>query len=165
MGNFKGIETVERITGSIEKFGKLEREVGVLVEKTRPIYEDEETGNTSKGAIRVDVVLCRGKGKLSVTPQEARYIADLILDVHEVASETQRVCDEEREAYFENKRQRRNEEATHQPGVGGYSMGQGKTARKKAAGKAGEAYHKSRKAQRSARDREHHASMGNTSKK
>jgi len=165
MGIFKGIETVERVTGSVEKFGNLEREIGVLVEKTRPIYEDEETGKTNKGNIRVDVVLCRGKGKLSVTPQEAKELANQIMNVHELASEKQRICDEEREAYFEKQRQRRNAERAHEPGVGGYSMGVGKTARKKAAGKAGEAYHKAKKSQKSANDREINASIGNVTKR
>jgi len=92
---FKGRETLEKMWTRIETFGRLKRDIGVMVEKNRPIFESED-GEDVLGPPQVDVVICRGRSKLSFTAEEAKYLCDIVSEALPAAEKADKVCLEER---------------------------------------------------------------------
>ena len=148
--NFKGRETVQRhFTQKESEFGRLQREIGVLVETTRPVFEKDDGNGERKGSKHVDVVFVRGRGKLSITVEEAKWIRAQLDAAIDAGEQAETVLGEEHVAWKEQR-----QEARGPRGDGGPMRRTGKTARKKRAGKAGEAYHRTRKAEKSHRSRQ-----------
>lgn len=164
--NFKGRETVKtHFNKKEESFGRLKREVGVVVETTRPIFERDD-GRESKGSKQVDIIFVRGRGRLAVTVEEATWMRDQLNEAIEAGCEAEKVVKEERAAWEAERAQstdqwkRDLQSAPSSKGRG--TRRTGKTERKKKKGKAGEAYHRAKKAEKSRRSKEERNQMQST---
>jgi hypothetical protein len=156
--NFKGRETVKtHFDKKEESFGRLKREIGVVVETTRPIFERDD-GRESKGSKQVDIIFVRGRGRLAVTVEEAKWMREQLDEALHAGADAERVVQEERAAWEAERAQSTEQwKQDLQSTPGGKGRGTrrtGKTERKKKKGKAGEAYHRSKKAEKSQRSRE-----------
>jgi len=141
----------------LEKVGEIEDEVNnkklsVLVEVERPVFTEED-GSEKAGRSKVAIKVTREKRFLTLTVNEAmalyRSLENLLPDARLVHSK----CEEEHKAWLEQRRTHQREDDRR--GV----RHTGKTARKKAEGRAGADYHKRRKREKSARDRQINAEM------
>lgn len=119
---YKGREVVQKIAEKVEKYGKLSRRIGVIVEKNRPLFEGKH--GDERGPVQVDVIVCRGDNRLSFTAEEAGQIASLLGKLVPEAAEAAKTCREEQEAWKGKMR--------YTPGPGREVMSPGKTQRTKA---------------------------------
>ncbi len=107
---FKRRETVEKISSNTkEKYGRLARSMGVVVEKNRPVFESAG-GHDECGPIQIDVVVCRGNSKLSFTAEEAECLVGLLQESLPLAQSAETTCREERLAWKSKQRKRASDE-------------------------------------------------------
>jgi hypothetical protein len=160
-GQFKGKERIQEIATEVGTVttGRLEREVKVTAVKNRPIFENPD--GESKGAPRVEVVISRGRGNVALTVNEAKRIWEMLGRVLPDAEAAHQALEQERKEWFQRDRNDAGEEDDWKgPGNRGAPRRTGKTERQKKKGKAGEAYHRKRKAEMAQKNREINQNMG-----
>ena len=162
-GGFKGVDVINVVKQFHQgvTVGRTQRRVGIILQDIQIKYDDGR-GGTNKSDVLLNVVFVRDDKKFSMSLPEAEQIAIMLGEALpiareeearlEVVKEQRRKQDAERDQYYPKKQE-------------GFSMGKGKTDRKKKKGKAGKSYHQERKAKRAVQDRETSRSMGAGRKK
>lgn len=162
-GGFKGVDVIN-VVKQFHKgvtVGRVQRRVGVALQDVQYKY-DNGRGGTNKSDVLLNVVFIRDDKKFSMSLPEAEQIAVMLSEALPIAREEEARL----EVVKEERRKRDAEKGQYYPQKQeGFSMGKGKTDRKKEKGKAGKAYHQARKAERASQDREIARNMGAGRKK
>jgi hypothetical protein len=121
-GKYKRKERVAVIE-EIKDDGRNKMPLCIAVEKVKPVFDDN--GKERKGRARVEVLLSKGRGKLSLRAEEVPHLIEMLQRIQESAAGAHQRCIDEQDAW-----ERRNNPYTPKP-VKDFSMGRGKTERKR----------------------------------
>lgn len=121
-GQYQGKERVALIE-EIKDDGRNKMPLCIAIEKIKPIFEDN--GKKTKGRARVEVLISKGRGKLSLRAEEVPRLLDMLSRIQQSALDADQRCNDEQDAW-----DRRNNPYTPKP-IKDFSMGRGKTERKR----------------------------------